>query len=189
MTETPARLIASASQTVGPFFHFGPGDHPQLGSLITPGTRGERLDLRVQVFDGDQAPVPDAFVEIWQADADGHYVLPAPGAPRTDAFGGFGRLPTTADGSCTFQTIRPGRCGDNEAAHINLCVFMRGLLRHIYTRLYFAGDPHLDRDPVLALVPADRRATLLAHPQPAGSTTWTFAIHLQGDRESVFFDL
>ncbi len=189
MTDTPMRLIASASQTVGPFFHFGPGSHPELGSLLTPGTRGERLDLQVRVFDGDGVPVPDAFVEIWQADAEGHYVLPAPGAPRTDAFGGFGRLPTKADGSCTFQTIRPGAPATGEAAHVNLCVFMRGLLRHVYTRLYFAGDPRLDADPVLMLVPADRRATLVAHPERAGSATWTFDIHLQGDRETVFFDL
>ena len=189
MSDTTTRLIASGSQTVGPFFHFGPGDHPQLGSLVTPGTKGERLDLQVRVFDGQGAAVPDALVEIWQADAEGRFVAPAPGAPRTDAFTGFGRMPTGADGCCTFRTIRPGPPADMEAAHINLCVFMRGLLRHIYTRLYFAGDPALAIDPVILLVPEERRATLLAHPQAPESAVWRFDIHLQGDQETVFFDL
>jgi protocatechuate 3,4-dioxygenase alpha subunit len=189
MNSDDGKLIASASQTVGPFFHFGPGDHPQLGSLVTPGTQGERIRVLVRVLDGDLVPVPDALIEIWQADAGGRHAAPASSAPRTDVFHGFGRLPTAADGTCLFETIRPGPVGASEAAHINLCVFMRGLLRHIYTRLYFAGDPDLATDPVLALVPDGRRATLVARPDPSDSGLWTFEIRLQGDQETVFFDL
>lgn len=189
MSGGEGRLIASASQTVGPFFHFGPGDHPELGSLVTPRTRGERIRVQVRVLDGDAVPVPDALVEIWQADADGRYAAPPSSAPRTGAFPGFGRLPTLPDGTCVFETIRPGRVEADQAAHINLCVFMRGLLRHLYTRLYFAGDPDLGHDVVLALVPDERRATLLAQPHPADAGLWTFDIRLQGDGETVFFDL
>jgi protocatechuate 3,4-dioxygenase alpha subunit len=104
-----------------------------------------------------------------------------------------GRLPTDAQGSCTFETIRPGRVADGrgglQAAHVNLCLFARGLLRHLYTRMYFAGDPALGDDALLAHVPEDRRETLLAIADPGAPATWSFAIRLQGDRETVFFDL
>ena len=85
--------------------------------------------------------------------------------------------------------MRPGALADDDAAHVNLCVFMRGLLRHLYTRLYFSGDPALAADRVLALVPPDRRETLLAQREESEPATWLFDIHLQGDRETVFFDL
>ena len=189
MSGDDGKLIASASQTVGPYFHFGPGDHPELGSLVTPGTRGERIRVQVRVLDGDAVPVSDALVEIWQADADGRYAAPTSSAPGTRAFHGFGRLPTLSDGTCVFDTIRPGRPEADQAAHINVCLFMRGLLRHLYTRLYFAGDRDLGGDCVLALVPGERRATLVAHPHPADASLWTFDIRLQGDGETVFFDL
>ena len=91
MSDIPSRHIASSSQTVGPFFHFGPGAHPELGSLVTAETAGERIALRIRVFDGDGTPVPDAMIEIWQADGNGAFVLPPPEAPRTNAFGSFGR--------------------------------------------------------------------------------------------------
>jgi protocatechuate 3,4-dioxygenase alpha subunit len=146
------------------------------------------------VFDGDGVPVPDALIELWQADADGNYVRPAdPAAAGRPAFTGFGRLPTGADGSCLFETIRPGRVRDDsgrsQAPHINVCLFARGLLRQIYTRVYFDGDSGLDTDAVLASVPSDRRRTLLSAPVPGAADTWLFEIHLQGDRETVFFDL
>ena len=189
MSGSAGKLIASSSQTVGPFFHFGPGDHPELGSLVTSATVGTRIALQIRVFDGDDAPVPDAMIEIWQADGNGRFVLPPPGEARTGAFGSFGRRPTDGEGRCTFSTVRPGALANDDAAHVNLCVFMRGLLRHIYTRLYFAGDPGLALDRVLTLVPADRHGTLMAHPHPSAPDTWTFDIRLQGDRETVFFDL
>jgi protocatechuate 3,4-dioxygenase alpha subunit len=175
--------IATPSQTVGPFFHFGITADQKLGSLAAPA--GERLRLHIRVIDGAGWPLPDAMIEIYQADAAGAYGTPG--------FAGFGRLATSADGSCVFDTIRPGRVTDAEgraqAAHVSVCLFARGLLRQIYTRMYFAGDPDLDADAILALVPADRRATLLASPLSGTPGGWEWTIHLQGADETVFFDL
>jgi protocatechuate 3,4-dioxygenase, alpha subunit len=175
--------IATPSQTVGPFFHFGITTDQTLGSIAAPA--GEPLHLHVRVLDGAGLPLPDAMIEIYQADGAGAY-----GAP---GFTGFGRLATSADGSCAFETIRPGRVADTngrtQAAHINVCLFARGLLRQVYTRVYFAGDPDLDADPILALVPADRRATLVASPAPGTPGRWEWTIHLQGAQETAFFDL
>ena len=187
------RLVATSSQTVGPFFHFGLADEATLGCLVRADTRGERIRLRVRVLDGDAQPLPDALVEVWQADADGIYVRPQDpmNVLAPTGFCGFGRLPTGADGACVFETILPGAVRDaqgrTEAPHINVCLFARGLLRQVYTRIYFEGDPALESDAVLAFVPRERRQTLLA--QPIGAGEWTFDIRLQGDGETVFFDL
>lgn len=200
------RLVATPSQTVGPFFHFGLvragtrsglAREGALGSMAGPATRGERITLRVRVTDGDGTPVPDAMVELWQADADGRYVRPdnptmAAAGTAPPEFTGFGRLPTSQDGTCVFTTIRPGLVaspdGRFQAAHINLCFFSRGLLRHLYTRIYFSGDDRLGDDVVLANVPVERRATLLATPAGAPGE-WSFDLRLQGTDETVFFDL
>jgi protocatechuate 3,4-dioxygenase, alpha subunit len=191
MSDSESALVASASQTVGPFFHVGPARSDQLGRLASADTAGEAMHLRVRVLDGDGVPVNDALVEIWQADATGAFSEnPADGQP-SPAFSGFGRLATDEDGWCTFETIRPGPVetpGGRQAAHFTVCLFMRGLLRHICTRIYFTGDPALEHDPVLAIVPESRRPTLLAQARPDG-TTWEFTVHLQGDTETVFFDL
>ena len=193
MSQTPVRLVATSSQTVGPFFHFGLADNPTLGCLVRADTRGERIRLKIGVFDGDGAPVPDALLELWQADADGAYVRPGHSkdvmAPA--GFCGFGRLPTGADGTCVFETIRPGPVRDAQgvlqASHIDVCVLARGLLRQIYTRIYLDGDAAIGSDAVLALVPQARRQTLLARLGGAGE--WAFDVRLQGDAETVFFDL
>ena len=138
-------------------------------------------------------PVPDALIELWQADADGVYVRPQDleDVLTPTGFCGFGRLPTGPDGACVFETIRPGAerdaQGRTQAPHINVCLLARGLLRQIYTRIYFAGDPDLASDVVLAHVPEGRRPTLLA--QPGGPGAWAFDLRLQGDAETVFFDL
>ena len=146
---------------------------------------GERLHLHIRILDGAGAPVSDSLIEIYQANAAGEYGTPD--------FSGFGRLATHVDGTCTFETIRPGRVaapqGGAQAAHLNVCVFARGLLRHLYTRVYFAGDPDLETDPLLSLVPAERRATLLATPSAGVAGSWEWEIRLQGDGETVFFDL
>jgi protocatechuate 3,4-dioxygenase, alpha subunit len=190
---TDVHLVATSSQTVGPFFHFGLADNATLGCLVRDDTRGERLRLLIRVFDGDGAPVPDALIELWQADADGVYVrLQDPkDVLRPTGFCGFGRLPTGVDGACVFETIRPGAerdaQGRTQASHINVCLLARGLLRQIYTRVYFAGDPDLGSDAVLALVPEERRPSLVA--QPIGPGEWGFDLRLQGDAETVFFDL
>lgn len=176
--------IAAPSQTVGPFFHFALAPDERLGHLAASAV-GERLHLRIRVTDGAGMPLPDALVETYQANAAGEY--------GTAGFSGFGRLATNHDGTCVFQTIRPGRVpgpsDERQAAHINVCVFARGLLRHLYTRVYFAGDPDVAADPLLSLVPADRRATLLATPAAGASGSWEWDIRMQGEHETAFFDL
>jgi protocatechuate 3,4-dioxygenase alpha subunit len=184
MSRGHADRVATPSQTVGPFFHFALAPDERLGS-VAGNAVGERLQLRVRVIDGAGMPLPDALVEVYQADAAGEY--------GASGFAGFGRLATGHDGSCLFETIRPGRAaapeGSAQAPHLNVCLFMRGLLRHLYTRVYFAGDPDLETDPLLALAPADRRATLLATPTAGASNSWEWEIRLQGPHETVFFDL
>jgi protocatechuate 3,4-dioxygenase, alpha subunit len=186
-----SRPIASPSQTVGPFFHFGLATNDALGRIATAADTGARIRLRIRVFDGDGALVPDALVEIYQADRDGTYPARAGGAGADPPFTGFGRLPTGPDGSCAFDTIHPGAvrsAAGVQAPHVNVCLLARGLLRQVYTRVYFAGDAGHHTDPILALVPADRRGTLLASPARDAADAWDFEIHLQGDRETVFFD-
>ena len=178
--------MATSSQTVGPFFHFGLATNQPLGTLIRPGTPGEPIRLRVRVLDGDALPVPDALLELYQADAGGEYGRPS----DAESFTGFGRLATDADGVCVFTTVRPGTVADGggglQAPHINVCLFARGLLRHLWTRIYFSGDAGLDTDPLLALVPESRRHTLMASPT---ADAWEITFRLQGEGETVFFDL
>jgi protocatechuate 3,4-dioxygenase alpha subunit len=175
-------LVATPSQTVGPFFHVGLTADSALGPVAPHGVSGERLRLRVRVLDGDGEPVPDAMIEIYQADAGGNYAQPP--------FTGFGRLPTDEHGTCVFDTIRPGAVWvGGQAPHVNVCVFARGLLRYLYTRIYFAGDVGLDSDPLMTLVPPDRRHTLLAAPASGQGDAWEFTIRLQGEDETVFFDI
>jgi protocatechuate 3,4-dioxygenase, alpha subunit len=188
MTRAPASLVATPSQTVGPFFQVGLAATDALGSLVSPEVNGERMRLQLRVLDGNGAPVPDCLVEIYQPDGDGQYGR----AP----FSGFGRLATGADGSCAFETIRPGAVADGsggmQAPHVSVCLFARGLLRQLYTRIYFAGDPDLDGDPVLSLVPAARRSLLQASTiagQAGAPRIWEFVIRLQGEHETPFFDL
>jgi protocatechuate 3,4-dioxygenase alpha subunit len=170
-------LVATASQTVGPFFSFGLTTNQSLGHLVPPDSPGQRIRLLIRLLDGGGMPVPDAMIEIWHA--SGNDVL-------------FGRLGTNEDGMCSFETVYPVPAGPEEAreaAHVNLCVFMRGLLRHLYTRLYFPDEASLTQDAVLAAVPEDRRGTLMAYREPASPATWRFDLHLQGARETVYFDL
>jgi protocatechuate 3,4-dioxygenase, alpha subunit len=161
---------ATASQTVGPFFHFGLTPKPN-GRLVDTLSGGEAITLVIRVTDGDGQPLNDALVEVMQE-------------------GLFGRMPTGEDGTCVFETIRPRVSSNgpvNISPHVFVCLFARGLLRHLHTRIYFAGDAALDRDPVLALVPHDRRHTLLARPDPADGRQWRFDLRLQGADETVFF--
>jgi len=171
----PQALVPIPSQTVGPFFHFCLTPDTTHGRLFPD--RASRIRVAIHVTDGAGEPVTDAAVEIWQA---------------CDEAGGdsaFGRLATGADGTCEFDTVRPCSPHDGGAAHVNVCLFARGLLRQVHTRLYFAGDPGLGDDPVLALVPENRRSTLLASPDPAHADRWVFHLRLQGDGETVFFDV
>jgi protocatechuate 3,4-dioxygenase alpha subunit len=192
MSRDEMDLIATPSATVGPFFHFGLATDPTLGRVAEPSAKGEHITLRIRMTDGDGIPVPDALVEIWQVDADGIEASPR-AAGETSPFSGFGRLPTAEDGTCEFETVRPGRVADGrggiQASHINLCIFGRGLLRQLHTRVYFEGDAAISQDAVLALVPEARRGTLLARPDPQRSGRWLFDVRLQGDDETVFFDV
>jgi protocatechuate 3,4-dioxygenase alpha subunit len=192
MSADEPELVATASETVGPFFHFGLATDAAMGRVADRSAKGEFITLRFRVTDGDGSPVPDALVEIWQVDAEGVEALP-PSAGAMPAFRGFGRLPTAEDGTCEFETVRPGRVPDGQgglqASHINVCLFARGLLRQLHTRVYFEGDAALEEDAALALVPADRRRTLMARRDPRSQDRWLFDLRLQGKDETVFFNV
>lgn len=193
------------SQTVGPFFAYGltaeqygyPYDSLINHSLVSPNTPGERILITGRILDGNGVPIPDALVELWQADAQGQYrTLPIEhntATPTDRGFLGFGRMGTGTlpDGQFQFTTLKPGPTGAGAAPHINVMVMMRGSLRNLYTRLYFADEPDANaQDALLAAVPADRRATLLARrEQFHGQPRYVFDIHMQGLHETVFFAL
>jgi protocatechuate 3,4-dioxygenase, alpha subunit len=190
------------SQTVGPYFKYGltpNGDYDWndafTGSLITPDASGERIRVEGRVFDGEGQPVSDAMLEVWQADAQGRFADPQDKRALPNAkFRGFGRCGTDANGAYVFDTIKPGSVpdpdGEPQAPHILLAVFARGMLRHFYTRIYFSDEAANAGDPVLALVPADRRATLIATREGGnGNAVYRLDLRLQGDGETVFFDV
>ena len=183
-------LGQTPSQTVGPFFAGAMLPRPmpvELGSANGPPVR-----LTVRVLDGTGAGVSDALVEVWQADPGGHYAHPSdPGHELVpDGFTGFGRYATDETGAFVIDTLLPGPVhdpdGNPQAPHLNLTVFARGLLAQLCTRVYFPGDPANATDPVVATVPAGRRETLVAHPVDGGLG---FDVVLQGDHETVFFDV
>jgi protocatechuate 3,4-dioxygenase alpha subunit len=162
-------------------------------TLATAESRGERITVEGTLFDGAGAPVTDGFVEIWQADADGRFHHPAdPGSSDADPnFRGYGRTATDDDGRFQFDTVKPGIVagpgGRPQASHILVSVLAPGVLTRHVTRLYFGGDSAADEDAVIQLVPANRQATLIAEPVAPGR--YRFDIHLQGERETVFFDV
>ncbi len=165
-------------------------------NLVTPDTSGERICIEGRVFDGDGQPVPDCMLEIWQADAQGRFSRPA-GQARAAQFHLQGVRPLRhrcRTAIMRFETIKPGTVpdpdGKPQAPHLVLAIFARGMLLHLYTRIYFDGEAANAADPVLALVPADRRATLIATRDPGnGNAVYRFDIRLQGDNETVFFDV
>lgn len=189
------------SQTVGPFFSPAltpgkdyPWHQPIANDLITPDASGQRIRIEGRVFDGDGAPVNDAMVEIWQADAAGRYAHPADKQRPNAKFTGFGRSGTDAEGRYSFSTIKPGSVagpdGKPQAPHILVAVFARGLPRHAYTRIYFPEETANASDQILTLVPADRRETLVAKREDRnGAAVYVFDIRLQGENETVFFDV
>lgn len=189
----------TSSQTVGPFFAPALLREGALRNvLIGPETVGERIRIEGRVLDGDGLPVPDALVEIWQANAHGRYNHPADtrSAALDPSFLGYGRSGTDEDGNYWFETIKPGAvpfaAGQQrlQAPHIGVTIFARGLLNHLVTRLYFEGEPANAGDTVLQCVPVERRATLLARRQSGGAmVVYHFDIVLQGAGETVFFNL
>jgi protocatechuate 3,4-dioxygenase alpha subunit len=176
--EVRSQRAVTVSQTVGPFFHVGlvwlfsdrivPADAP-----------GRHISIRGRVLDGDGAPVPDALLEIWQAAAGG-------------SADGFARVPTDDNGAFRFSTVKPARlpgpAGGLQAPHLSVAVFMRGLLRQLWTRIYFAGELTNAQDPVLRFVPEDRRGTLIAHPVHVGGDAFEWNVVLQGEDETVIFE-
>jgi protocatechuate 3,4-dioxygenase alpha subunit len=199
-------LRETASQTAGPYVHIGlaPGAagfdiyKTELGHDIAgPNAAGERIRVEGQVIDGTGTPVRDAMIEVWQANSDGHYAHPEGGGPVEDGFRGWGRVITDfTTGAWGFDTIKPGRTrGRNiglQAPHLNIWIGARGINIGLNTRMYFDDEPKANaKDPVLNVIEWDvRRASLIAkRSERAGRPVYRFDIRLQGDGETVFFDI
>jgi protocatechuate 3,4-dioxygenase alpha subunit len=190
-----SELPITPSQTIGPFFAIALPwpDGPQVVAETTPGA----VVVTGQVTDGAGEPVPDALVETWQAGPDGSFAHPGDPRPARDSgqppFRGFGRCPTDAAGEYRIVTLRPAALpagdGRTQAPHLDVSVFARGLLDRLVTRLYFPDESALnDQDPVLSALPVrSRLATLIARRGAGGE--YRFDIRLQGEGETVFFDV
>jgi protocatechuate 3,4-dioxygenase, alpha subunit len=184
--------VPTPSQTVGPFFSIALSALYREKIECGPG-EGECVLIRGRVLDGDGQPVPDAVLEIWQAyqaargDCDQE-----PSARREKIPAGFGRIATNERGEFQFNTVPPAPRRDEDgllhAPHLAVVVLMRGLLRHLLTRIYFAGEATNREDPVLNLVPPERQQTLLAEPANERASELSWDIHLQGALETVFFE-
>jgi protocatechuate 3,4-dioxygenase alpha subunit len=185
------RLGATPSQTVGPFFGFAlPSD---AGPELVPADDPRAIRIEGRVFDGAGDPVPDGLIEIWQANAAGRYAHPEDRReelPLEEGFTGFGRAPTGPDGGFAFVTIKPGPVpapdGSMQAPHIDVSVLARGLLHRLVTRIYFPDEAEANAaDPVLSSIQnPEQRDTLIARGEDG---VLRFDIHLQGERETVFF--
>ncbi|PSJ63039.1 protocatechuate 3,4-dioxygenase subunit alpha [Pseudaminobacter soli (ex Li et al. 2025)] len=205
MAQALNRLKESASQTAGPYVHIGltpnfcdiKGVYPaDLGAtMVNEKTKGERITIRARVLDGTGTPLKDALIEIWQADADGLYNSPSEMRGTADPhFAGWGRKATDMDtGECVFETIKPGRVpfknGRKMAPHISFWIVARGINIGLQTRMYFPEEEAANaEDPVLARIEHKVRVpTLIA--QRAADGAYVFDIHLQGEKETVFFDI
>ncbi|MFD1745481.1 protocatechuate 3,4-dioxygenase subunit alpha [Rhizobium helianthi] len=198
-------LKESPSQTAGPYVHIGctpnfTGIHGVYetdlgaGPLVNEKTKGERITIRGRVIDGSGTPLKDALVEIWQADADGLYNSPSETRGTADPnFLGWGRCPADmTSGEFRFETIKPGRVpfrdGRLMAPHVTLWIVARGINIGLHTRMYFSDEEQANaEDPVLARIEHRVRVPTLIG-QREGDTV-TFDIHLQGENETVFFDI
>ncbi|MGI4857509.1 MAG: protocatechuate 3,4-dioxygenase subunit alpha [Janthinobacterium lividum] len=188
------------SQTVGPYFAYGlcPEQYNfDLKSLFTPAiadreSAGTHISIVGNVYDGEGKVIGDAVIEMAQADPQGHYVENRDEV-QASGFRGFARVGTGTDPQFRFivDTVKPGSTDATSAPHIDVIVLMRGMLLHVFTRLYFDDEAQANQhDAVLAQVPEERRRTLIARREPHTSQTiYRFDIHLQGPDETVFFDL
>ena len=204
MVQQLDRLKETASQTAGPYVHIGlapnfigiPGVYASdLGSaMVNDKTRGERITVTGRVFDGSGAPVKDAVIEIWQADAAGLFNSPSETRGKADPeFSGWGRQPVDIDnGTFAFHTIKPGPVpwpdGSMQAPHISLWIVARGINIGLHTRMYFSDEEEANgKDPLLLRIDSQSRANTLVAVR--NGDTCTFDIRLQGDAETVFFDI
>src|SRR5690349_12554154 len=191
-------LTLTASQTVGPFFHdclMRPDARCDV--LVSDSTEGTHIRIEGRVIDGDSAGVPDAVIEIWQANHHGRYNHPSDtrALPLDPAFTGYGRIATQSDGKFCFTTIKPGPVPFDrrrmQAPHISVAVLGRGLLNHLYTRIYFDDEQLTAADPVLQRIPTERRSTLIARRAEGAAgreVLYKLDLVLQGTSETVFFD-
>jgi protocatechuate 3,4-dioxygenase alpha subunit len=190
------------SQTVGPYFAYGLTPRGAYAwsdlcanDLVTPDAAGERIRIEGQVTDAKGVEINDAMIEIWQADAQGRYAHPRDTrALPNSSFRGFGRIGTDSKGFFFFDTIKPGPVpgpnGEMQAPHVLVAFYARGLLTHLYTRIYLEGEAANASDPILSLVPGDRRGTLIARRETRGEQpVYRFDIRFQPDGETVFFDV
>ena len=186
--------VLTPSQTVGPYFSMRL-PWPE-GPYVVPADTPGAITILGRLYDGAGAAIPDGLIETWQADPAGRFDHPDDprGAPAGGTgFRAFGRCPTGPDGSYRIITLRPGPLpspdGSTEAPHLDVSVLARGLLDRVVTRIYFVDEAAANAaDPVLASVAEDRRATLIASAEPGGDS-YRFDIRLQGDGETVFFDV
>jgi len=200
MTGQQADFGPTPSQTVGPFFAYGltarqygyDFDQPFDHAVALPQAQGQHIVLEGRVLDGDGQPIFDAMVEISQADAQGRYPASIEEV-KASGFRAFGRVGTGTDPDkrLVFHTVKPGAEGPGQAPHINVIVLMRGLLLHAFTRVYFSDEAAANAaDTVLNSVPSERRDTLVAQRRDEGGlAVYRFDIHMQGPRETVFFDV
>jgi protocatechuate 3,4-dioxygenase, alpha subunit len=184
------------SQTIGPFFHYALVDS-KLSELVPP-EHPEAVRIEGTVYDGAGEPVPDAMVEIWQANREGRYDDDEPADGREDpppdpeAFCGFGRSGTDSGGKFSFVSVKPGPVpgpdGNLQAPHVMVCVFARGLLKRLVTRIYFPDEEEANAaDRVLSSIEnPESRKTLVARDEGGALR---FDIHLQGESQTAFFEL
>ncbi|MGO4571610.1 protocatechuate 3,4-dioxygenase subunit alpha [Microvirga sp. 2TAF3] len=208
MVQKLGHLKESPSQTAGPYVHIGATPNwveitgvwqEDLGLvLVDPETKGERIIVKGRVFDGSGTPLKDALIEIWQADANGFYNSPQERRGQADPhFTGWGRQPTDGvTGEYRFETIKPGRVpypdGRPMAPHITFWIVARGINIGLHTRMYFGDEEAANAEcPVLARIEHKVRVPTLiaARTEENGSPTYTFDIRLQGEKETVFFDI
>ena len=182
----PTQLAPTPGQTVGPFFGYAL-PYAKDRELLPPGSPGT-IRLQGTVYDGAGHPIPDAILEIWQADADGNVAHQTGSLVRDGyTFTGFGRTAVGNTGTFTFTTVNPGPTEAGAAPFIAVAVFARGLMNRLFTRVYLPEDEAaLSRDRLLGSLDAERRRTLIARRDPDGGLSWD--IRLQGEGETVFLD-
>jgi len=187
------RHIPTVSQTVGPFFSIGLCPHTPNNLVPANAAAAEILTVRGRVLDGDGQGVPDAILEIWRADQSRKYEATESDCDPSGVPAGFARIPTNEGGEFEFQTLKPGTIaastGEAHAPHLAVLIFMRGLLRHLVTRIYFPQEQANEHDPVLRAVPAERRSTLVATAAISNNSELCWNVYLQGEAETVFFEV